>query len=146
MYYQMAYYSVSQRPVTDAVVRNLLMASRFNNRRDGITGMLMADGQRFIQMLEGSEDAVRVLYDRIEQDSRHHCVVELMRQSQVAQRWCPNWSMGYIALSSQEFTDVVMQLIASLDVSACATWARSAVILKAFVGTEVADAPCAMRA
>jgi Sensors of blue-light using FAD len=146
MLYRMSYCSLSQRPVTDAVVRSLLMTSRFNNQRDGITGMLLADGHRFIQVLEGPQDAVCALYERIAHDARHRCVVELMRQNQVAQRWCANWSLGYIALSELEFTGVVTHLMANVDAIAGATWARSAAVLKAVWDADPANAPSAKRA
>jgi hypothetical protein len=129
MLYRMSYCSLSQQPVTHALVRELLMVSRFNNRRDHISGMLLADGSRFMQVLEGPEAAVRAMYHDIQADPRHRCVVELMREKQATERWYPNWSMGYAELSAHELSHVITAAIARLAGAPTAAWARSAVLL-----------------
>ncbi len=130
MLYRMSYCSVSQSPITHGLVRNVLMGSRFNNRRDGITGMLMADDSRFLQVLEGPESAVRALYKRIMSDPRHRCVVELTREAQTAERWYPNWSMGYIPLSAQELDEVVDKALEQVALEKHASWMRGAAVLR----------------
>ena len=43
-------------------------------RGAGITGLLLHDGMRFIQAIEGEEAALRALMARITRDARHHAI------------------------------------------------------------------------
>ncbi|MBL4677983.1 MAG: BLUF domain-containing protein [Mucilaginibacter sp.] len=80
-----------------------------NNRKKDITGMLLfieekseLDGWgRFIQVLEGQEEAVRNLYRSIRRDSRHQEVIELFTYH-IDRRNFPAWSMGFKRLGSEE--------------------------------------------
>ena len=48
--------------------------SRRNNARQDITGILLFDGESFFQILEGDEEAIDSLFDRIRMDKRHDSV------------------------------------------------------------------------
>ncbi|MEZ3498423.1 diguanylate phosphodiesterase [Pantoea sp. KPR_PJ] len=52
-------------------------ANKINENFD-VTGILLFDGTHFFQLLEGSDEAVKAIYERICADSRHHNLVELM--------------------------------------------------------------------
>ena len=54
-----------------AEIDQICRQSRANNERDGITGVLVFDGQAFCQFVEGSQAAVSALRDRLERDRRH---------------------------------------------------------------------------
>ncbi len=56
--------------------------------------MLLFNGKRFLQVLEGPADAVAATYNRISQDPRHRGQVVLSRKS-VSQREFGEWSMAY---------------------------------------------------
>ncbi len=58
-------------------VDSITRVSAANNARDGITGMLMASGQLFFQLIEGPDDVVDALYSRILGDHRHKNVMVL---------------------------------------------------------------------
>lgn len=49
----------------------ILGASERNNRRDGLTGVLMRHDGRFLQAIEGRRAEVDRLMDRLRADSRH---------------------------------------------------------------------------
>ena len=49
------------------------------NASHQITGILLFNGTHFFQILEGPEEGVMTIYNRICADRRHHNVVELMR-------------------------------------------------------------------
>ncbi|MFU9136971.1 diguanylate phosphodiesterase [Erwinia tasmaniensis] len=49
------------------------------NQSFDVTGILLFNGTHFLQLLEGPEEAVCAIYDRICADTRHHNLVELMR-------------------------------------------------------------------
>ena len=73
---------------------DLLRRSRAANARDRLTGVLVHRQGRFLQLIEGSEDAVRARMHVIEQDPRHDRVRVLL-EDEIAERHFPDWTMGY---------------------------------------------------
>ncbi|WP_147194097.1 diguanylate phosphodiesterase [Pantoea sp. MBD-2R] len=63
-----------------------LKANKINASFD-VTGILLFNGTHFFQVLEGPEEAVRKIYDRICTDDRHHNIVELMRDYAPSRRF-----------------------------------------------------------
>ncbi|KOC90317.1 diguanylate phosphodiesterase [Winslowiella iniecta] len=61
-------------------------ANKVNNAFD-VTGILLFNGTHFFQLLEGPEDAVNTIYQRICRDARHHNVVELLRDYAPSRRF-----------------------------------------------------------
>lgn len=59
------------------VVAKITRVSRPNNLRDGITGLLVFDGESFIQWVEGPQAAIENLLDRLRADARH-CEMEVL--------------------------------------------------------------------
>lgn len=101
---QMLYVSGASTPMSDAEIQNILTASRRNNQRDGITGMLLwADGV-FIQVLEGEPQTVRSVYRRIQADDRHRNLMLVLEQ-EAEKRVFTQWSMGFKQLDSEKSDD-----------------------------------------
>ncbi|OAN67182.1 BLUF domain-containing protein [Sphingomonas sp. TDK1] len=92
---QLVYVS-SANPAIPCPTQDILTISRRNNARDRITGLLYADAGRFLQALEGPEDAVEAAYARIRQDPRHGAIVLLSRQV-VDRRAFGHWEMAHRA-------------------------------------------------
>ncbi len=98
-----------EKPVEQGVepnVARILMTSRKNNAKSQTVGGLYYGDGFFFQYLEGEEDAVNSLYDRISRDDRHRNIKTLIHESLPA-RTFTNWSMKYVPLSSdvQNFLD-----------------------------------------
>lgn len=74
-------------------------AARFN-RLAGVTGVLLHDGERFLQYLEGPPDGLDLAYDRILQAKSHGNVTELAR-GMVASRLFPYWAMRWLPVSAE---------------------------------------------
>lgn len=74
---------------------SILAASRRNNPRLGVTGVLMVSRGEFGQVLEGPEDGVEALYERIEHDPRHRDF-EVFDLHPITERAFPDWSMGHV--------------------------------------------------
>jgi hypothetical protein len=91
---QLVYISTSRLAQTAALLEDILAASRRNNGRSGVTGLLVAGGRRFLQALEGPSAAVLATYERIKADPRHHAIV-LLSSHTVAARSFGDWAMGY---------------------------------------------------
>ncbi len=66
-------------------------ASRFN-KMAGVTGVLLHDGERFLQYIEGPPDGIDSVYERILQAGSHVDIVELAR-GRLGQRQFPYWAM-----------------------------------------------------
>jgi hypothetical protein len=82
-------------PVSTQECEAILAASRRNNGRDGVTGLLVVGTNRFLQLLEGPPCAVRAAYARIKADPRHYAPVVLSERT-TEERDCPEWHMGYV--------------------------------------------------
>ena len=83
----------------------LLETSRRNNTRDGVTGMLLYKAGNFMQVLEGEEDKVRTVHERIERDPRHRGLITLLEQRSDARQF-GGWSMGFRNLADPSLRDV----------------------------------------
>jgi hypothetical protein len=92
------YVSAAAEAMTDDGVAAILVKSRANNRRLGLTGALLYHGGRFIQMLEGPEDQVRARFDVIAADPRHRSV-QVVKETVITERQFPEWTMGFRPLS-----------------------------------------------
>ncbi|WP_375404741.1 BLUF domain-containing protein [uncultured Sphingomonas sp.] len=90
---QLVYISTARGQVMASDIQRILGASRRNNTRDGISGLLFFDGVRFLQALEGEEAAVTTTYERIHTDPRHSGVVVLSRR-EVPTREFGQWAMA----------------------------------------------------
>ena len=75
-------------------------ACRFN-RDAGVTGVLLFDGERFLQYLEGPEDGLTVAYSRVLGASTHHALVELQR-GRAGQRRLPFWPMRWLPVDPDQ--------------------------------------------
>lgn len=71
------------------------------NRTAGVTGVLLFDGERFLQYLEGPEDGLSVAYSRVLGASSHNGIVELQR-GRVGQRRLPFWPMKWLPVEPSE--------------------------------------------
>lgn len=88
------YVSRFAHPLTEAAVEAIVRQAVTNNRRDQITGILMASGGLFFQILEGPDAAVDTLYAKILSDPRHTEVLTLrVEQGEGISRLFPGWQM-----------------------------------------------------
>lgn len=101
----------------------VLAVSRRNNGRDSITGLLYADGKRFLQALEGPADKVEEAFRRIQDDKRHRAMVVLSRRT-VADREFGMWEMAARTpdQDGEAFLSRIDSLIARVDPNIRATF------------------------
>ena len=78
-------------------VGRILMQSRKNNPLHQIGGVLYFSNNYFFQCLEGRQDVVNQLYNKIAEDPRHENVQSLSIK-RINERYFTNWSMKYVAL------------------------------------------------
>lgn len=77
----------------DISLHQILATSRRNNAACGVTGALLYSRGLFVQILEGSFDAVQSVFERIQVDLRHDDVVVIATES-VTERLFAEWSMA----------------------------------------------------
>jgi hypothetical protein len=86
----------------DLTTRDLLaihQSARRLNALDGITGLLIFNGTRFLQIIEGEEGAIDDLVERLRAD-RRHSALEIRDQRMVDTRSFPDWSMELVTVSA----------------------------------------------
>ena len=74
------------------------------NANLGITGLLLYKNKRFMQLIEGQEDTVRGLYQKILQDPRHRDLIVLQEDTE-PERQFPEWSMAFRNLNTLPSAD-----------------------------------------
>lgn len=102
---QLAYVSTATRLMSTQGLAELLAESRAFNADHNVTGMLLYKDRSFLQVLEGSEDDVVPLYDRIRRDLRHEKVKTLYMRD-VPARDFPDWTMGFKNLNGIDVTQL----------------------------------------
>lgn len=98
MIYQLAYFSAARPDLADEGIRGILRSSTRNNRRNGLSGMLLFIDGVFFQVLEGEQANVEETFARISRDRRHNGVVRVVGQER-SERSFANWSMGFEKIS-----------------------------------------------
>lgn len=95
------YISTAAVPFSKQDLLDLLAQSREKNLRLGITGMLLYKSGMSQQLLEGTEEAVRSLFETIRSDPRHRGIIKAVDGFQ-DERQFPDWFMGFCDLDSSE--------------------------------------------
>ncbi len=80
---QIVYESVASVAISKSDLDEILVQSISNNTENGLSGVLIQNGQRFIQALEGDGPALEKTLRRISSDPRHHDVNLLFNKETV---------------------------------------------------------------
>lgn len=95
----LTYTSRARLDLGDEDLAAIHQSARHLNALDGISGLLLYDGSRFLQIVEGTEDAVDNLVDRLRMDPRHSAF-EVRDERFVDRRSFPDWSMELVRMSA----------------------------------------------
>ena len=76
--------------------------AREQNASDGITGLLVFNGTHFLQIIEGAEDAIEDLVERLRKDPRHNGF-EIRDRHKMDARSFPDWSMELVRVNAGYF-------------------------------------------
>jgi hypothetical protein len=97
---RIAYVSVADAVLDDAMVDEIVRQARDNNANLAVTGCLVFNGVNFAQVLEGEQDIVEMLLESIINDDRHRGVIMVAR-TVISERNWPDW--GMVRLNNQDF-------------------------------------------
>ena len=84
-------------------IGQIVKQARELNAIQGITGMLVFDGERFAQYVEGPPEAVSQLAVKLAADPRHCDFYPLLSQSLTGGRRFAHWAMGYSDADMHDF-------------------------------------------
>lgn len=88
VYISSAVYGLSERQIL-----SFIRQSKYNNGRLGISGLLLYNGGRFMQLIEGERAKVEKLYEKICLDNRHTGITLLLKET-ITQKNFENWLIG----------------------------------------------------
>lgn len=92
MFRQVIYISTAKTPVPDGLLADIERASLRNNVAADLSGLLLFDGVRFLQVIEGPADRLEPMMRRIRENERHFGIV-MLRDHEVETRGFPGWAM-----------------------------------------------------
>lgn len=93
MYY-LVYMSVPSGRLDDSDYIHILDKAHANNQANNISGMLLATEAYFMQYIEGGEEEVKHLYNKITLDKRHQSLF-ILEQGEIDRRFFDGWKMGF---------------------------------------------------
>lgn len=102
--YEIIYTSLATRDLTPEELAQLLDKARTFNASQGITGMMIYHRREFMQLLEGEQEAVQSLYDRIADDSRHQQLRKIW-DGPIRERGFSDWGMAFVAPDALDLRD-----------------------------------------
>lgn len=89
---RLIYVSTAVEPFDPKTAKQIGEVSAPNNKRLGVTGILLATETRYLQVLEGPVQAVNMLFKSIQADERHS-EVSLISYHRIEQHLFEAWSM-----------------------------------------------------
>jgi hypothetical protein len=91
----MIYVSIAfNKEMPEEELMAILDKARKFNTANKITGMLLFRDGFFIQALEGEENVIDALFEKVKNDRRHYNVLQLYKEP-ITRRHFPEWAMGF---------------------------------------------------
>lgn len=113
--HRLVYASSVSAPLAADKLDRILYQARHANARTSITGMLLFQEGRFLQVLEGSREDLLALVERVRRDKRH-INLTILEWGPAETRRFPDTPMGW--LSGRHFTeDQRSALMAALELT-----------------------------
>jgi hypothetical protein len=97
----LVYCSNAVSGLTLAHIDHLARDAAAHNLIAGVTGVLLTDGNKFLQYIEGPEDGLSVAYARICDAKSHTGIVELARSVGGPRRF-PYWRMRWLPVEPED--------------------------------------------
>lgn len=105
--------SVALLPFSE--LTDICLKSAMKNQRLGITGFLVEWEGVFLQVLEGPDEAVATLYDRIREDSRHRDVETLLYDAGHDRPSFVFWAMNFGPLNDGAMAMAVLGDVSGVE-------------------------------
>lgn len=92
------YTSLAKPDLQTSELEEIHRTSRQSNARDEITGLLVYNGTHFLQVVEGAEEPVAKLIERLRDDPRHKGF-EVRDKRRIDGRSFPDWPMELLRVT-----------------------------------------------
>ncbi len=79
----------------------MLIKIRSNNKKFGVTGVLLYSGRSFLQFIEGEQEILNQMMQKIGKDSRHYNIVKLASGTS-EERLFADWNMAFKVSTDDE--------------------------------------------
>jgi Sensors of blue-light using FAD len=96
------YTSLARLDLQESDLEDIHRTARERNALDGVTGLLVFNGTHFLQIVEGSEEAIDDLVERLRKDPRH-TGFEVRDRRKIDSRSFPDWSMELVRVRASYF-------------------------------------------
>jgi hypothetical protein len=103
---RIVYASTATARTDDETQIDILRQSRANNGLNGISGILLSDGRRFLQVLEGTPEAIAHVFAQISADPRH-AEVRMLLDELDSRRIFSGWTMA--SMSDDRQTEAIRE-------------------------------------
>ena len=98
----LTYTSLARLDLQASDLEDIHRTARELNSLEGITGLLIFNGTHFLQIIEGTDNAIEDLVARLRRDPRHESI-EIREERQIDERSFPDWSMELVKVSASYF-------------------------------------------
>ena len=104
-----AYHSTLADEYDASCVGAIIKTARTFNASHGVTGVLLFDGERFCQYIEGGAATLDALVERLHRDPRHQNVTTLLHEPLHEDRRYPDWSMAYCDVENSIIDQMIIR-------------------------------------
>ena len=129
---RLVYLSAPTGPVSQEDLSAILDDARETNALFGVTGMLIYQDGMFFQCLEGPEDSVQRIFDKIGRSSKH-AGVEVLLDEDATDRLFPDWAMSFTRLDDDASLHGYRSLMEVYDLTARARGDGAATLVREFL-------------
>lgn len=112
MIYHLLYVSEKSRHFDHSDVDQIIAVSQKNNADAKVTGLLINNGDYFIQLLEGKKSDVMKTFNRISSDHRHFRV-KILFSAESTLRIFPEWAMGLVREPTESTMNQILPFLHS---------------------------------
>ncbi len=99
--YTICYVSNTHSELRDTALEALFSETTKNNTSNNITGILLYESGNFLQVLEGDEEILKNLFDKIKADSRHRNIFVILSKTS-ERKIFKNYASGFSIVKSKQ--------------------------------------------
>lgn len=104
--YQLVYKSIISRELDASKIEEFVSVIHPANKQLGVTGLLIFDGEHFLQVIEGEISVISKLMASIQHDTRHSNVVLLLKEP-IPKRDYDQWAMQLLVKSPESMAKII---------------------------------------
>lgn len=120
---RLIYISSAYSKITASELEPVVQRAAQRNLQKGLTGVLLFNGEEFLQCLEGDLKEVSLVYQRILMD-RHHHDVHLLQAVPITEHLFSGWGLKYFRVGSAADQDSEPTVYSYLDPRLSRPWSK----------------------